>query len=676
MSQRLILLWLLCAGACQASPSSHNKGDGDSVLDAAEVPSGGRTADDGDAADNPDADTPSVATIETTHDDRGPSAGMLGGIPDQSSDSLDNPQTPAEDAAEPLPEDGDTATTDGDSAQNGDDSEAESPDATPENTVVPATDETPALSPEELSAEAAAPVRLTATVQFDPPPGGFSEPFALNLSADAPNAQVRYTLDGSLPTQYSTVASGPISIDRTTMVRALAFVDDERGPTTNAGYFYLADSVREFRSNLPVAIIDMQGGKPPDPGVRTYVEAMIGVFEPHEGESVLASPADWTSRIGIRIRGRSSRYLDKPNYTMELWGKLEEDAPAPLMSLPTDGDWVLYAPYTPDPTLMRNALSYELSRRIGRYAPRTQFCEVFLAAPGGQVTRANYRGIYVLTERIQRSPERVDITKMSDSDRLEPQLTGGYIVQRNPPDPNDKSFGVDGERFLYVYPNDNNIVAEQQVYIDRYMEAAMRAVSAADGYDPTTGVHYEALIDVPSFIDHHILNILIKNPDAFEVSSYFFKDRDGRLHAGPVWDLDLGSGATDRWGVTNRSLDPSGWNPLTDNSKFAVSYWRGLFTHEAFVSAYWARFSEVLAGPLQVSAIHRIIDEHQQVLTAAELRNRERWPEAGPRDDSYPAETGALREWFSQRIAWIEANIGTLPPPTSPIGLDPEASAP
>ncbi|MEM7262195.1 MAG: lamin tail domain-containing protein [Planctomycetota bacterium] len=53
--------------------------------------------------------------------------------------------------------------------------------------------------------------------------GFFENPFNLEITSATPDAQIRYTLDGSLPTPgRGTVYSGPINISETTIVRALA----------------------------------------------------------------------------------------------------------------------------------------------------------------------------------------------------------------------------------------------------------------------------------------------------------------------------------------------------------------------------------------------------------------------------------------------------------------------
>ena len=68
------------------------------------------------------------------------------------------------------------------------------------------------------------------------------------------------------------------------------------------------------------------------------------------------------------------------------------DGDAALLGLPPDDDWVLAAPYS-DKSLMRNVLAHRTARALGRYAPHTRFVELVL--------NGNYRGVYVLTQRIE-----------------------------------------------------------------------------------------------------------------------------------------------------------------------------------------------------------------------------------------------------------------------------------
>ena len=57
---------------------------------------------------------------------------------------------------------------------------------------------------------------------------------------------------------------------------------------------------------------------------------------------------------------------------------------------------------------MRNFLAYTLSREMGHWAARCQFVEM--------VIDNDYRGVYVIEEKIKRNSNRVDISKLKDTD--------------------------------------------------------------------------------------------------------------------------------------------------------------------------------------------------------------------------------------------------------------------
>ena len=102
---------------------------------------------------------------------------------------------------------------------------------------------------------------------------------------------------------------------------------------------------------------------------------------------------DYNGQISIEMRGSSSQQIfPKKSYSLETQTSTGENNNISILGLPDENDWVLYAPYS-DKTLLRNSLSYEISRKMGYYAPRTKYCEVFI--------NSEYMGIYLLTEKIK-----------------------------------------------------------------------------------------------------------------------------------------------------------------------------------------------------------------------------------------------------------------------------------
>ncbi len=127
------------------------------------------------------------------------------------------------------------------------------------------------------------------------------------------------------------------------------------------------------------------------------IEARADIPEHDKTPATLRMPG-YDGRIAIERRGQSSQQFPKRSYALELRDARGEDRKVPLLGLPADGDWVLYAGYN-DKTLMRNVVAYATARAIGRYAPRTRFVELHL--------NGRYHGVYVLTEKVELGGERV-----------------------------------------------------------------------------------------------------------------------------------------------------------------------------------------------------------------------------------------------------------------------------
>ncbi len=88
----------------------------------------------------------------------------------------------------------------------------------------------------------------TAKPTMDQPSGGYSGSVSVNLSTTDATATIHYTLDGKTPTVADPIASGPISISSTTVLRARAFSSTPGVPAsfveTNTYFIDEAHTVR------------------------------------------------------------------------------------------------------------------------------------------------------------------------------------------------------------------------------------------------------------------------------------------------------------------------------------------------------------------------------------------------------------------------------------------------
>lgn len=493
--------------------------------------------------------------------------------------------------------------------------------------------------------------------EFSVESGTFLNSFQITLTTSSPTAAIYYTLDESSPTTGSTLYSNSITIDATTMVRAIAVEPGlAAGPVVSATYVKLASDLTSFTSDLPVIVLDnFDSGSVPN-NVKQH--AFLGLFEPDEisGRTSLDDAASITTRSGIKIRGSSTQNQPKKNFSVEFWDEQGEDRSLDVLGLPSDGDWILHAPYSFDRSIIRNPLIYELSNQAGRYAVRTRFVEVFVNTNGGDLSYVNdYVGVYVLMEKIETGRDRVDINKISPSDVTEPDISGGYIVKIDRLDPGDGGFNGGGIQMGFVDPNEEDVLQIQKDWIKQYYDDFDTALDGPDFADPQLG--YANYIDVDSWIDHNIFNVLMKNVDALRLSTYMFKPENGKIEAGPIWDFDRSAdsydgrdNATDTWKGTGDATDYFSWG-----------WWDRLFDDPNFWQQWVDRWQELRETVLSTENMHAVIDSMTAELTESAARNFDRWSSVPPRNGSLQGEIDHLKQWMEDRAAWIDTQLTTPP---------------
>lgn len=400
-------------------------------------------------------------------------------------------------------------------------------------------------------------------------------------------------------------------------------------------------------SNLPIIVIDTKGKTIVDD---PKITAQMGVIFNGPGvRNNLTDPFNnFDGAIGIELRGNITMTFDKKSYRLETRDATGADLNVGLLGMPKDADWVLSAAYI-DKTFVRDPLVYHMSRTMGRWASRTVHCELVL--------NGAYMGIYILEENIKRDNNRVDITKMLPTDISGDLVTGGYIYEVS------QAGETFGERRRFIYPKFEDITPQQTAYIQKY-DDDFRAVMQGPNYaDAVNG--YPKWIDVGSFIDHIILQELSKNSDAYGFSSYFFKDRLGKLNAGPLWDFDQALSNS----TFNDGPNYQEWTILKDLEEYPL-FWKKLFNEPKFKNQLIIRWNILRSNVLKTSRLMEYIDSTAAVLNEAQARNfqkfktlgKETWrsPEGFETRTTYQSEVNYLKTFLTNRLEWMDATLGTI----------------
>ena len=489
---------------------------------------------------------------------------------------------------------------------------------------------------------------FAAEVRFSRVSGIFLDTFEVALSTDTSEARIRYTSDGSLPTELSPVYTAPIHITDSVQIRTRAFTDGLfPGPVRTEAFLRLDKDLASFESNLPILVVHSLGQGAPitrDP----FQSARALTFEPVQGVSSFSQPPVSSVRCGIKIRGGVS---PKSTYTMELRDELDRDLDYEFLSLPPESDWVLYGPEHSDAVLIHNPFVHELSRELGRYSPRTRFVELFLNTETGPITAASYHGIYVIEEKVKIGRNRIDIDKLQPENLTPPSVTGSYLFKIDVPE-------EAGEHGFFLYPPTHVVHLDpkeaalespqrrpQWQYIREFFDHFLGALNGPDWRNPKTG--YAAYIDTDSWIDWNIVEMISGNMDSMAKSSYFFKPRNGKITFGPHWDFDLAFG---RGGAAARDWSPGlfrGW-------------WERLFLDPDFVQKWIDRYQELRRSSLSIPHTHALIDRLADEVRLAQPRDQQRW-DRKLRGRSYQRVVDYMKNYVSNKLTWIERQFVSPP---------------
>ena len=219
-----------------------------------------------------------------------------------------------------------------------------------------------------------------------------------------------------------------------------------------------------------------------------------------------------SKRALIRARGNST--YNKPKKSFAL--KLENDTP--LLGMTANKRWVLLANFM-DHSLLRNSLALAIAKQTSlEWTADSRLVDV--------VVNGNLQGCYLFCESIRLGKHRVNIDKEE-----------GFLIEIDNY-PNEEYRFETKYRHLpvnVVYPK--SPTNKQMNNIESYLNRIERIL-----YDNESDLRelYLNYIDLDSFVDWWLVHELTQNAEPNGPRScYMYKDKNGLLKAGPVWDFDL-----------------------------------------------------------------------------------------------------------------------------------------
>ena len=423
-------------------------------------------------------------------------------------------------------------------------------------------------------------------------------------------------------------------------------------------------------TDVPVVFIETV----PDIQNDFYSDTRIIVASLDENGAPKIDVVDYNGQV--KIRGRSSSGHTKKPYNIKFSSSID------LFGMGSGKKYCLLSNHL-DPTLIKNALMYELSHLLGiDNSCKYQVVDLY--------TFGKYAGSYLLTTPVDVGEDRVDIDEDND-----------FLLEIESSFDNNKDKEEQEEIFSPIFsirtavnaPEIQDMSGEALSLLHKHISAIDFAIYSGDEKA------IREVVDLESVAKYYILHDYLKEVDIVWDSTRFYI-KDGKLFAGPGWDFDLsmfwsssidGGTAADERAYYQNLLDGNGttwfseggvegdtatgeWASLqwykngTAMSKYRI-YFRALYLHApCFMDEVRAQLKDLKDEMTLLyedgvdengKKVTNIIDSIVNDPYIAESIDRDvvKWNKPGQRED-----IKALRKWLKERNEWLHNHYNPEPP--------------
>ena len=395
-------------------------------------------------------------------------------------------------------------------------------------------------------------------------------------------------------------------------------------------------------SHLPIFVINTN--REGIPGIDRESELRLAcdykIIDHEDGLNDSNDEGTMSGKLAISLRGNSSLYFPKKQYSIKLIDEDFEGEDKALLGMPKHSAWVLNGSYI-DESLIRNYMLYNLSAEIMGYAPRVRLCEVLMHDKDGNI---QYEGVYTLIEKPRVAQNRLDLNPYNPKH----EETSFMLQLNSHVDKREvKHLKYDGavrNPYDLEYPDALEITDESYDYITNQVFDFEKKI-----YDAKITNNFQKVEDLidDSFIDYYIINEFFQNYDAGRRSTYIHKNIGGKFSMGPVWDFD---------GAFNNYIGLD--MPISELKMRRQYYYYYLMHDQNFVNQVIKRYHELRRSFLSDKYLLDYIEKSTQYLGSAAERNATRWYEDGYR--AYLDDVESMKKFVIERGAWMDENFVEL----------------
>lgn len=388
----------------------------------------------------------------------------------------------------------------------------------------------------------------------------------------------------------------------------------------------------EPSGSLPLLYINTENGAAIT-SKEDYVNASL--YLDANGVSGVEPVGSADAPVSLKIKGRGNYTwtgFDKKPYRLKFEKKVA------ILGMKKNKHFGLLANADDDLGFLRNAVGFELSRRLGlAWTPTAEPVEVFL--------NGNYIGLYFLTELVRVDPDRVDVVEQADNATDAEAVTGGWLIEIDnyDTDPHVEITEGNGERIIFTYKTPEVLSSEQGSYLISQMTAINAAIYASD----KSSTEWEKYVDIDALARYYIVQEILDDCESFHGSCYMHKQlgSDTKWVFGPVWDFG---------NAYKRGTSQFVWDKPTFNQTWIGEIYK-FPRFQAKVKEVWSEFCTK-----HYADTKRYISAFATNISAAASADAARWPRYGNSDEQ--AAASSFLSKFVSKSKWLGQQWGCQPP--------------
>ena len=412
-----------------------------------------------------------------------------------------------------------------------------------------------------------------------------------------------------------------------------------------------------------------------------------------QGNSKYGNAENYNYEGEIQIKGRGNASWQQPKKPY----KIKLDTSTDVFGFGKNKHWVLLANYR-DESLVRNTIANEIAAQMGVVGMDTTWVDV--------VMNGEYVGNYQFCEQIRIAESRVDIFNWDDEaeniakaiykankndltkddrDVIEDLLTNDYSwVTSGTVIYNDKEYVIqdvyDYQKNIsggYLLELDAYVPAadgeEQEIskfytnagmrvvvdkpeyaitndammsYIKTYMQDYEDAIRGMDGYN-LEGIHYTQKADFESMVSYWLALEICGNRDAVWRSRWAYKDINGLLTFGPVWDFDCG------FGVAGFDSGATGWKLTKGNN--VDNFFKEWVDDPYFAMKAQEQYWKIRPYLQSVIDEGGLLDQYNEYLKESGVANENLWKWVR----GYQGDADSVKTYLAERLVWLDEQFAS-----------------